>query len=88
MLLLSRGEHEKAREVRLIMQALSRWRDALVTRRLSEDARVLAELTEALDRCTEALSLYTREKTGADQAFNNLIRLVAPVLDALDKLPG
>ncbi len=86
MRLLAQGLHEKAREIRVVMQGVSRWRDAMVTASLKKNTETLGELTGNLDQCSAALSLYIQGKTDADQAFNNLLRLVIPALGVLERL--
>ncbi|MFO7626329.1 MAG: hypothetical protein R6V62_03620 [Candidatus Fermentibacteraceae bacterium] len=83
MRLLAQGFPEFAREVRVRMTALSRFRDALITRRLRQDSEALAALTENLDRCSAELALYLQDKVQADRAMNSVIGIVTSALAVL-----
>jgi hypothetical protein len=84
--LLAQGLPEYAREVRVRMEALSRYRDALITRRLRDDSAKLAALTEDLDGCSADLALYLEEKVKADRAMNAVLGMVTSALAVLAAL--
>lgn len=86
MRLLAQGLPEYAREVRVRMTALSRFRDALITRRLREGSEKLAALTSDLDICSSELALYLNEKIQADRAMNSVLGIVTSALAVLAAL--
>ncbi|GEM_PF-3215545 len=86
MRLLAQGLPEYAREVRVKMTALSRFRDALITRRLRRDSEALTALIKDLETCSAELALYLQEKAQADRAVNAVLSIVTSALSVLDTL--
>jgi len=86
MRLLAEGHPEHAREARSRMTALSRVRDALITRRLTYDSAALAALVEDLENCSAELALYLQQKTQADRAMNGVLGIVTSALAVLATL--
>lgn len=83
MRLLAQGLAGLARDARVVMEALSCHRDALVIAKLKRDSEVLAALTADLDRCSAELALYLQNKLQADRAMNSVLGIVTSALTVL-----